>query len=717
MSRLSELLRQARKADLQLGKDLEAEVAALIKRRTFGLVFEQHQPEAVELPGRTVRRGDKVRVLPPRGQVKVEDQRLWRVDRIERAGGVRVGHLTEIGAGEPESLTVPTEDLVVIAEFKDRIYPGLVETGRVERGGPNKPFHTVINAENYHALEMLTFSHRHSVDAVYIDPPYNTGAKDWKYNNNYVEADDDYRHSKWLAFMERRLVIAKELLNPDGSVLIVTIDEKEVHRLGLLLAQAFPEAEIQLVSTLINPQGISSGADFSRVNEFIFFLTFGGQRLTKWSRSMIENDKEANDVSKDLSVRWADFARYGSNAGRENSPGAFFPIFVDQTSEKIHSIGDALPLGRDTSDVTAPPGTRAVWPAPRPNGADGRWRTTAETCRELASRGFIRVGRFNPRSRRHSFTYLQDGTLKKIESGEVVITGYDEKGAATVEYAKATKAATPKTIWTLPSHDASRHGSNLLRQFLPGRVFPYPKSLYAVEDALRFFVASKRDAVVLDFFSGSGTTAHAVMRLNNQDNGHRQSISVTNNEVSANEQKNLRKQGLRPGDPHWERWGICDHVTKPRVIAAITGQTPDGTSIKGDYKFTDEFPMSEGFGENAAFFTLTYEDPLSIRHHRAFERVAPMLWLRAGSRGRIIDDLGEDGWDVAESYGVLENIDQMGDFVTQVAAAETVETAFVVTDSDAAFQATCQDLPERVTVVRLYESYLHNFTINRRPGA
>ena len=149
--------------------------------------------------------------------------------------------LEQLDQDEPETKTVSIDDLVVVAEFKDTIYPGLVETGRVQRGG-DKPFHTVINAENFHALELLTYTHRHAIDAIYIDPPYNTGAKDWKYNNDYVEADDDYRHSKWLAFMERRLDLAKELLNPDDSVLIVTIDEREIHRLGLLLEQIFPEA-------------------------------------------------------------------------------------------------------------------------------------------------------------------------------------------------------------------------------------------------------------------------------------------------------------------------------------------------------------------------------------------------------------------------------------------------------------------------------------------
>ena len=134
------------------------------------------------------------------------------------------------------------DDLVVVAEFRDTIYPGLVSTGNVSRGG-DKPWHTVINGENYHVLKALTWTHRGKVDAIYIDPPYNTGAKDWKYNNDYVEGDDMYRHSKWLAMMERRLLIAKELLNPADSVLIVTIDEKEYLRLGLLLEQMFPEAQ------------------------------------------------------------------------------------------------------------------------------------------------------------------------------------------------------------------------------------------------------------------------------------------------------------------------------------------------------------------------------------------------------------------------------------------------------------------------------------------
>src|SRR4051812_34769668 len=243
MSRLNELLRRVKAKDVQLGAGLEAEVKVLSSRRAFGLNFERHRPEAVELPERPIRKGDKVRVLLERGSTKRGDERLWRVTRIEAVGGLRVAHLELRGAEEPETQVVATDDLVVVAEFRDPIYPGLRSTGRIERGG-DKPFHTVINAENFHALQTLLYTHRGAVDCIYIDPPYNTGAKDWKYNNNYVEPDDLYRHSKWLAFMQRRLRLAQELLNPEDSVLIVTIDEKEVHRLGLLIQQVFPGSKI-----------------------------------------------------------------------------------------------------------------------------------------------------------------------------------------------------------------------------------------------------------------------------------------------------------------------------------------------------------------------------------------------------------------------------------------------------------------------------------------
>ena len=267
MSRLSSLLRQVETKDPQLAADLRREMEALSGRRAFGLNFERHIPETIELPNRPVRKGDKVRFLPERGKKPTSvDRRLWRIGRIRRADKGRVADLFRKQCPEAELQTGSraVDDLVVVAEFRDPIYPGLVSTGKLERGGA-KPFHTVINAENFHALQVLLYTHEGNVDAIYIDPPYNTGARDWKYNNDYVDSDDAYRHSKWLAMMERRLRTARRLLNPEGSVLIVAIDEREVHRLALLLEQVFEDAEIQMVTCVISAKGVVRPGKFSRV--------------------------------------------------------------------------------------------------------------------------------------------------------------------------------------------------------------------------------------------------------------------------------------------------------------------------------------------------------------------------------------------------------------------------------------------------------------------
>lgn len=193
------------------------------------------------------------------------------------------------------------------------------------------------------------------------------------------------------------------------------------------------------------------------------------------------------------------------------------------------------------------------------------------------------------------------------------------------------------------------------------------------------------------------------------DDGRRQCISVTNNEVGADEQTSLRKDGFRPGDPDWEKWGICDYVTKPRIAAAITGKTPEGRDIEGAYKFNDEFPIAEGFEENAEFFTLTYETAVAVSHNRAFERISPLLWMRAGSEGRRIQKLPVQGWDLAETYGLLVDLDEAAPFCRAVRAKSGVRIAYIVTDDERRFQSVARRLPERVEPVRLYESYLNNF--------
>lgn len=710
MSRLTELIRQAKEKDPALGAELEREYRTLSGRRAFGLNFERHRPEAVELPGRPVRRGDKVRILPPRGSTDSGDGRLWRVTRIEKIDGGRRAHLECVGNDGVEPKTVVTDDLVVAAEFRDPIHPGLVPTGAVNRGG-DKPSHTVINGENFHALKALTYTHRGKVSACYIDPPYNTGARDWKYNNDYVEGDDLYRHSKWLAFMERRLLLAKELLDPDDSVLIVTIDEKEVHRLGLLLEQLFPEGDIQTVTTVTNPAGSLRTGRFTRVEEYIFFVFIGAAVARKWTTRMM--DGEAPDKEPKLPTVWFTAVRRGGGGAlraNRTTPVLFYAIHLHEDDGSFHSVGEPLPMDQSIDDYEPPAGTIAMWPL-HADGTEQTWRFSGEQMRKRFEEGTVRLGRRDPATGLRSVTYLQPGTLEKIEKGEFKVAGRADDGSLELEPGDGVGSQTvpPAAVWRMKSHFARDYGTAVLKALLPARTFPFPKALYAVEDTLRIAVGSKPAAVVLDFFAGSGTTAHAVMRLNKQDGGRRQCISVTNNEVSADEQRRLREAGLRPGDPQWEALGICDHITKPRIEAAITGRTPDGEPIKGDYKFTDEFPMADGFEENAEFFTLTYENPVSIGHNRAFERVAPLLWLRAGAEGPRIDTVPPSGWDVADTYGILFDLDHADAFVHAVQEAERVRLAFVVTDDDRRFQSVARHLPEGVEVVRLYESYLSNF--------
>ena len=706
MSRLTDLLRAAKQLDEQLGKDLEDEILPLQKRLPFGLNFERHAPEAVELAGHKIRKGSKVRILPPRGSSVRGDQRLWRVTDL-------IGDAAEISlldSSEGEACTVQRDDLILVAEFRDWIYPGLRPDGTVERGG-DKPFHTVINGENFHVLEQLTFTHEEAVDVIYIDPPYNTGARDWKYNNDYVEGDDLYRHSKWLAFMERRLKLAKRLLKPKNSVLIVTIDEKEYLRLGLLLEQTFDDARIQMISTVINPKGVSRGDSFRRSDEYIFFVMLGAaapQRLElggEWgSGSFGNSDTAAGDDNTEPA--WSSMMRRGSNSARADRPGLFYPIYVDPATGRIEQVG--APLSADKHEAPEVPGLITTLPLRR-NGSEGRWQIGPEELRSRLSQGRVRIGRKTAYG--YVINYLSDGAYAEVLSGRFEIKGRAEDGSIlATRVGVQSRAQVPFTQWRTPSHNASEYGSTLLAAFLPGRKFPFPKSLHAVEDALRLFVSDKPEAVVLDFFAGSGTTAHALMRLNRQDGGRRQCISVTNNEVSAEEQARLRKEKLRPGDTAWEQWGICDYITKPRILAAITGRTPDGEPIKGDYKFVDEFSMADGFNENAAFFTLTYESLWQVSTDRAFAAIAPMLWLRAGARGRCIDDLSP-GWAVAEAYGIIKDLDRSTEFIAALQPQENLRIVFIVTNDEGRYQQIANEIPG-VETVRLYEDYLRNCESN-----
>ena len=704
----------ARVDDPALRADLRAHIDRIRAKRTFGLVFESHLPERVRLPEHPIRPGANVarRDDPTSATFQVLRARGGKatVRAVRHPDGSR---LSAEEAAEIVDEELPVADLVAIADFGEPIYPGLRTLDAIDRGG-DKPAHVVIKGENHHVLQALQFSHAGKVDCIYIDPPYNTGARDWKYDNRYVDDTDAYRHSKWLAFMERRLLLAKELLNPERSVLIVTIDEKEVHRLGMLLEQLFPGDRTTMVTSSINNAGVTRTGTFGRAAEYVYVVQVGASEVVplplgdEWNPVRTKNK---------ATIRWNLLLRSGTQTERAVSQIRFYPLFVTDTPDGpvLHSVGEPY-LGDDLAEVPCPEGTVAVWPI-RSDGSEGVWQIARETLLDLHGDGFVQLGRW--RGEDTTPYYLKSGEVKKVRDGTFPVVGRRADGSVIVDASEYESRFVPTDVWRITSHDAGNSGSRLIDRFVPGRKFPFPKSLYAVEDAIRFFVADDPDAIVLDFFGGSGTTAHAVARLNRQDGGRRQSIVVTNNEVSAAEADASRKRGFRPGDPEWEALGIFEHVTRPRITAAVTGLTPDGEPVKGDYKFTDEFPMAEGFEENVAFAELVYLDPDDVELDLAFASVAPLLWLRAGAQGPVIDEcLDAAGrrkpYSWTERYGILFNPDRWRSFVEKLPEAAT--TAFVVTDSQAIFAGVAAELPDHLDVVRLYENYLTTFRINEGLG-
>jgi adenine-specific DNA-methyltransferase len=462
---------------------------------------------------------------------------------------------------------------------------------------------------------------------------------------------------------------------------------------------------IQMISAQINPANVARRGAFGRNDEYVFFIMFG---IAAPQRVVLGADwVSTRGRTFTGSVRWDLLRRSGTNARRADRPKLFYPVLINASSRTVVGTGQPIALDEDRKDYTPPNGAVALWPI-RKDGSEGNWQLGPSALMKHVAQGRVRLGGSSDKG--FVIYYIKGGEYQKITRGDYPILGKNPDGSLNLGSSdEIINLAVPGTQWRVAAHDSTQYGSRLLASFIPGRPFPFPKSLYAVEDALRFFVIDQPNAIILDFFSGSGTTAHAVMRLNRQDGGRRQCISVTNNEVAADEQTSLRKASLRPGDFDWEKCGICDYITKPRIASAITGETPEGKDIGGDYKFTDEFPMAEGFEENAEFFTLTYETPVSVGHNRAFERIAALLWIRAGSEGRRIQKVPAKGWEMADTYCLLIDLDKAAAFCKAIEAKETIRIAYIVTDDEHRFQSVVRRLREDVEPVRLYESYLTNF--------
>lgn len=695
MAAIHDLLAQVQ--DEALRARLEQEINRLSKTKKFGLVFEEHLPECTPLYDIPVKKG--ATVAKKTGAVS----EMYEVNFIKDGIATCYHKVTE----EKEEISV--DELVCVAQFGEPIYPYLKPIDSICNAPDSDLWHTLIEADNYHALQLLEYLYAGKVDCIYIDPPYNTGAKDWKYNNDYVDGADAYRHSKWLSMMKKRLNLARKLLNPNNSVLIVTIDEKEYLHLGCLLEEMFSDARMQMVSSVISFKGSSRKYQFTRLDEYIYILEFGDAMV---NRLPLSDEWRINpDDKRATHLTWKYLIRSGGAGLREKSPGNFYPIFFTNEG-KYFDVGEPLPLSEDRNSVIPPEGTFAVFPVDT-QGREHYWNINKEKFLDYKSKGYIKFGRRTANG--VPVMFLTSGEIKKVEDGVYKIDGYDENGTIISE--DEVRDIMPGTQWRVTTHDATRHGTDLLSKILPDRSFPYPKSLYAVHDVINFFVTDKPDALIVDFFAGSGTTLHAVNLLNKEDGGHRRCICVTNNEVSSSEQDDLRKQGLIPGDPEWEKYGIARYITWPRTCCTIRGKDSLGNDIKGDYySFGQEeaFHMSDGFESNVMYYKLGFLDKTAVALGRQLAELFPLLWLKAGAYGLCpkYDDENTDMFVLPKNhFAILLNEKCFQEFDAEVRKCPEVQTIYIVTDSEAGYREMISGYAGKETF-QLYRDYLDNFRIN-----
>ena len=696
MALLQDLIKQI--DDETLRQRIMMEVGKLTKQKKFGLVFEEHLPECTPLYDVEIRIDSKVALKT--GQVSD----IYIVRTID---GDKVICEHKIDHAQVE---FALDELVAIAEFGEPIYPYLKPIDMVCNAPDSDLWHTLIEADNYHALQLLEYLYAGKVDCIYIDPPYNTGARDWKYNNDYVDGTDAYRHSKWLSFMEKRLRMAKKLLNPKDSVLIVTIDEKEYLHLGCLLEEIFTEARIQMITTVISAKGVVRTGQFSRVEEYIYILELGNSSVQPGIYNMLDDEIKKEP---DRSIEWLGFRRRAPQAKRNSRPNQFYPVFVSNSDGRIISIGDVVKHGVDRNSIPVPEGCTALWPLSK-DGDERLWSLVPEQARINFEKGYLRVNNWNSEKRTGTVYYLPSGTIDDIENGKAEIVGYNADGSLEAKY-HSEGTTPPKRVWNMKTHNAETYGTNILNAII-GKRFDYPKSLYAVHDSLRFYVERKKDALIIDFFSGSGTTLHAVNLLNAEDGGHRRCIMVTNNEVSEAEAKVLMKQGIKPSDEEWEKLGIARYVTWPRTVCSIEGHDVNGNPLKGNY-LGSNIPMADGFKTNAAYFKLGFLDKASIRIGRQFREMLPILWMKAGCFGPcpvLVDQKVPEYMVLPENrMAILNDNSCFKRFAEEVGNASEIETVYLVTDSDADYRSMSKGLNVKQTY-QLYRDYLDNFRINSR---
>ena len=485
--------------------------------------------------------------------------------------------------------------------------------------------HILIEGDNYHALSVLNYTHEKGIDVIYIDPPYNTGARDWKYNNNYVDDNDAWRHSKWLSFMDNRLRLAKRLLKATG-VLICTIDDNEHATLGVLLKELFPDRQIVCISIVHNPGGIQ-GKNFSYCHEYAYFIhPKNGTYISKVTRDDID-PTPLRDWGKESSKR-------------EAAKTCFYPIL--SKGEIIVGFGDVCSddFHPSSSNITRSDEIIEIYPVDA-KGVERKWRFS-----------------------RKSIEGIRDELICRKVKDEYVIL-------------RVKRDYRWKTVWTDPKYNANVYGTQLLNSILQTD-FPYPKSLYAVEDCIDAIIHMKENAVILDFFAGSGTTGHAVLAMNNRDNGKRQFILCTDNENN-----------------------ICTEVCYPRISKVIHGYEDRKTGAN-----------VAGLGGNLKYYktefvTASPTTPTDKGKEQLTRQSIEMLTLKEGTFEKVNEKPEYVIYRNPAKYtGIIFDQTSFSDFKKAIAKFDKPISLYIFSLADDDFGEDFADLQDIVKICAIPEAIL-----------
>lgn len=504
-------------------------------------------------------------------------------------------------------------------------------------------FNFLLEGDNLHSLRLLEKTHRGRIDVIYIDPPYNTGKKDdFTYDDQSVDSNDTFIHSKWLSFMNARLLIARRLLSPNG-VIAISIGYQEINDLMLLCNELFESH--QVVCVTVQTSGGKPNGGFTFVHEYLIFITpkdFSPKAMT-FTGGNTRSPFEGLTLSTFF---------------KTNRPNQTYPIFIDKKTMHIVGVGKSLTErvkeGSYTGELSdfkydyseAPEGTVALWPISS-KGAECVWRLIPERLLSDWEKGYIKVGvnksKNNPNE--YSIQYLPEGVIQKIESGELPAVGREPNMPTLILGENKTEGSEIPTIWSEKDFHTVK-GTTALKEIFAANRFSYPKPLAFITEILR--AVSNNDSTVLDFFAGSGTTGQAVMELNQQDGGQRKFILCTNNEN-----------------------GICENVTYQRLKTVITGKRQDGSEY------------SEGIPANLMYFRTDFVEKESEElSENLLAHIREMIQLEHGVK---IDD---------QKYVIIMTDEEMDAFEQDFSSYTHLKAVFI--NQDVFLSASQEEMLENI---------------------